>query len=409
MARVKDLWTKRNPDPTSRIKRVRTARWGVGKRWQTIWEENGVEVSQTFDTEDAARLKAAQVEVGQSEGTWITKDKRDITLGDMWEPWIAGKAGRSKKTIDGYRSAWNHVKPVWGSTPVWKIDRTKITAWLPTLRTTQGCPTGTDRPVGSAQQRKIGIVINALMDQAEELSIIPKNHMRSSDIPRQEKAERRYLTIKEIDAILAAAPTYEAQLLIRVLLFTGIRPGEAKGLKVKDLDPIRGRLMIRRDVDDAGNPDDTKTRNHRDVPIGGDLLLDLEDNTDGRDLEDWLIPDEHGNVWTTTRWRRVWANILNATGITGVTTYALKHTAASLAIAAGANPKTVQLMLGHSSAAMTLDVYAHLWEEGLDTIPGAIESHIDAAREREQAREQARLARRHRRGNLRVVPASDAG
>lgn len=408
MARVKDLWTKRNPDKNSQIKRVKTKRWGVGKRWQTIWMENGKEVSASFDSRDAAELKASQVEVGQSEGTWITKDKLDITLSDMWEIWIASKSGRSKKTIDGYRSAWTHIEPVFGKTPCHKVERAKVTAWLPTLRTTQGCKKGNDRPMGSAQQRKIGIVIKALLEQADELEVIHKNQMRSTDIPRQAKAERRYLTIKEIDALLEAAPHFQIQLLIRVLLFTGIRPGEAKGLRVKDLDPIRGRLMIRRDVDDLGNPDETKTRNHRDVPVGGDLLLDLEDATENRNLEDWLIPDEHGHVWTTARWRRVWADILSTSGINDITTYTLKHTSASLAIAAGSDAKIVQRMLGHSSAAMTLDTYTHLWDEGLDSIPGAIEDHIDAERKREQARERARLERRARRGNLRAVKDSDA-
>jgi hypothetical protein len=44
-----------------------------------------------------------------------------------------------------------------------------------------------------------------------------------------------------------------------------------------------------------------------------------------------------------------------------VTAHALRHTAASLAISAGANPKVVQRMLGHASAAMTLDVFADLF------------------------------------------------
>ncbi|HZK32790.1 MAG TPA: tyrosine-type recombinase/integrase, partial [Corynebacterium sp.] len=60
------------------------------------------------------------------------------------------------------------------------------------------------------------------------------------------------------------------------------------------------------------------------------------------------------------RWRRVWAKTCATAGITGVETYTLKHTAASMAIAAGADPKTVQRMLGHSSAAMTLDIYGLL-------------------------------------------------
>ena len=50
------------------------------------------------------------------------------------------------------------------------------------------------------------------------------------------------------------------------------------------------------------------------------------------------------------------------------TAHALRHTAASLAISAGANVKVVQRMLGHSSAAMTLDVYADLFDTDLDAV-----------------------------------------
>jgi len=51
-----------------------------------------------------------------------------------------------------------------------------------------------------------------------------------------------------------------------------------------------------------------------------------------------------------------------------VTAHALRHTAASLAISAGANPKVVQRMLGHASAAMTLDVYADLFDSDLTSV-----------------------------------------
>jgi integrase len=51
-----------------------------------------------------------------------------------------------------------------------------------------------------------------------------------------------------------------------------------------------------------------------------------------------------------------------------VTAHALRHTAASLAISAGANPKVVQRMLGHASAAMTLNVYTDLFDTDLDSV-----------------------------------------
>jgi integrase len=55
-----------------------------------------------------------------------------------------------------------------------------------------------------------------------------------------------------------------------------------------------------------------------------------------------------------------------------VTAHALRHTAASLAIHAGANPKVVQWMLGHASAAMTLDVCADLFDSDLDSVAESV-------------------------------------
>ncbi|HME77717.1 MAG TPA: tyrosine-type recombinase/integrase [Mycobacterium sp.] len=55
-----------------------------------------------------------------------------------------------------------------------------------------------------------------------------------------------------------------------------------------------------------------------------------------------------------------------------ITAHDLRHTAASLAIHAGAHPKVVQRMLGHASAAMTLDVYADLFDSDLDTVAASV-------------------------------------
>ncbi|AKK04557.1 site-specific recombinase XerD [Corynebacterium mustelae] len=394
MAHVRDQWTK----PGEGNKRIRTSRWGKGKRWLAVWNENGREVTKAFDTLDAAKLYASRAEVGQAEGNWITKDRLDVTLGDMWDVWIASKAGRAQPTIAGYKAAWQHIQPRWHNAPCWKINRAAFNTWIPTVQRLDG-----QGQLSSASLRKIGIVFNALLEQAVELDIITKNPMRSGDIPRQYKAERRYLTVKEIDKLIHSAPTEQAALMIAVLVQTGLRPGEAKGLKARDLDVLRKRLMIRRDVDALGNPDETKTRMHREVPVGGDLLLDLEDTADNREPDDWLLQDENGHVWTTTKWRRVWKTTCTTAGISGITTYELRHTAASLAIAAGADVKTVQRMLGHASAAMTLDTYAHLWETGIDTVPDAINAHMEAERHREAAKAARRAERTAQRQGLHAV------
>ncbi len=57
----------------------------------------------------------------------------------------------------------------------------------------------------------------------------------------------------------------------------------------------------------------------------------------------------------------------------------LRHTAASLAISAGANVKAVQRMLGHASAAMTLDTYADLFDDDLDNVADALDRAAESA------------------------------
>ncbi|WP_308159605.1 MULTISPECIES: tyrosine-type recombinase/integrase [Micromonospora] len=66
--------------------------------------------------------------------------------------------------------------------------------------------------------------------------------------------------------------------------------------------------------------------------------------------------------------RRVFDRPAESIGLAGLTPHELRHTAVSLAVAEGASVKAVQRMLGHASAAMTLDVYADLFEDDLDQV-----------------------------------------
>ena len=86
---------------------------------------------------------------------------------------------------------------------------------------------------------------------------------------------------------------------------------------------------------------------------------------------------------------------MEAAGLDGLTPHDLRHTAASLAVAAGANVKAVQRMLGHASATMTLDVYAGLFGDDLDTVADLLD---------EAARRAAADSMRTREATGRVLP-----
>jgi hypothetical protein len=84
-----------------------------------------------------------------------------------------------------------------------------------------------------------------------------------------------------------------------------------------------------------------------------------------------------GGVLRNTNFRpRFFDPAAEKVGLLGLTPHELRHTAASLAIAAGANVKAVQLMLGHASAAMTLDIYAGLFADDLDAVADRLRAFV---------------------------------
>jgi integrase len=76
-------------------------------------------------------------------------------------------------------------------------------------------------------------------------------------------------------------------------------------------------------------------------------------------------------------WRQpIWDAVVAAAGVTGLRPPDLRHTAASLAIASGASVKHVQPTLGHKDAAMTLNVYASLFEDDLDDVSDRLDAAL---------------------------------
>ena len=99
-----------------------------------------------------------------------------------------------------------------------------------------------------------------------------------------------------------------------------------------------------------------------------------------------MFTSPSGGVLRNTNFRpRIFDPAAERAGLVGVTPHELRHTAASLAVAAGANVKVVQLMLGHASAAMTLDVYAGLFGDDLDALADRLDEAF-AARDADQVR-----------------------
>ncbi len=110
-------------------------------------------------------------------------------------------------------------------------------------------------------------------------------------------------------------------------------------------------------------PKDYETHQRRSVPIPRSLVEQLAEPIAGKGPEDLVFTSPRGAPLRNHNFRRrVFAPAAEFIGVPGLTPHDLRHTAASLAVQAG------QRMLGHASAAMTLDVYAGLFGDDLDAV-----------------------------------------
>lgn len=365
MATIIDRW-----HTTKNGVKQRSSRYGVGKRWQVRYRDGNKQASKSFDNRTHAKAFAAQIDHSQLTGTWASPRLQRTTLDQLYQEWIQTNTS-SDRTKIGYNSLWNcHIAEPWGSEPIGSIKITEVQRFVNQLS------------YSTSTNRKIALLMRAITEYATTKGLIPTNPLAGLKLPRQKRdSSRRYLSVHELDRLLAAAPNTEARLLVEVLAFTGIRPGEAKALKVADFDRRRSRLIISKSADDLGRIGPTKTLQTREVPISRTMRDKLAKVCQTRHKNQPLLPDENGAVWTTARWRRIWPYMLTRAGLdSNLTTYELRHTAASMAIAAGADVKAIQRMLGHSSASMTLDVYGHLWDSALDDVVAAVDRLVDSER-----------------------------
>jgi integrase len=190
-----------------------------------------------------------------------------------------------------------------------------------------------------------------------------------------------YLTHEQVDALATGAG--EHRMVGLFLAYTGVRFGELAALRVRHLDLMRRRATIAEAVAEVhGKTIFSSPKNHqsRRVSIPRFMIDDLSALAAGRAPDAFVFIAPQGGVLRLRNFRRAgFEPAVAAAGLSGITPHALRHTAASLAIAAGANVKVVQTMLGHKSATMTLDLYGHLFEDQLDEVADAMDSARAAA------------------------------
>jgi integrase len=333
-----------------------------GKRYRVRYRKP--DRSQTdkrgFSTKREAELFLASVEVSKARGEYVDASAGRVTIGELGADWIRHQDHLKASSALPLEIALRlHVLPRWSLIPVSEVRFTDVQTWVSGI---DGGATKVIRAYG---------VLASILDNAVRDRRILTNPARGVNLPRKEGKEQRYLSHQQLQDLAIAAGSHET--LILMLGYTGLRWGEAIGLRVRDIDLGRRRINISVNAVEVGTAivvGTPKTYKRRSVAFPAFLTGPLAAQVAIKGPDSLVFPGANGDhLRRATRGARSWfKTALVTAGLEPMTLHDLRHTAASLAISSGANVKAVQRMLGHASAAMTLDVYANLFDDDLDAV-----------------------------------------
>jgi len=343
----------------------------AGKRYRARWRapDHSETQKRGFKTKREAELYVAAQTVSKARGEYIDATAAKITIGALGATWLANRTHLKPSTARVEESTWRiHVEPRWGNTPASAVAHSDIQAWVAQIKRS---PTIV---------RHCHAILSAILESAVRDKRLPSNPARGIRLPRKVGKERIYLTHDQVEAL--AVQSREHGTLVLFLAYCGLRWGEATGLRVRDLDSLRRRVQVRENAVSVGGKiivGTPKTHKVRSVPFPAFLSFPLAELAEGKDGTSILFGDGYNHErspdtrdgWFAGACKRV--RKVDKTFPAHITLHQLRHTAASLSISAGANVKAVQRMLGHASAAMTLDTYADLFDDDLDAVAKALD------------------------------------
>lgn len=349
------------------IKKYATAK-GTAWRVQYRSPDGRSRTKQGFRTKTEAQAWAEKNATAVREGDWIDPNAGRVTIGELGKRWVDSLTHLKPSTLRVVRQHWNnYVLPRWGTTPVSAIKHSEIQEWVASI----------DR--SATIVRGAHNALSQILDMAVADGRIKRNPAKGCKLPRKGKPRKVYLTMEQLTA-LADECSVRGELIL-LLGTSGLRWGEAVALRPCDLDPLRNRINIERNAVTVGSAvhiGTPKTHERRSVAVAGyvmRLLLKASENTpaDGliwarADGEPLRVPG-HGS-WFHGAMERA---MRKDETFPRVTPHGLRHVAAGLLINSGANVLVVQRQLGHASATMTLDQYAELFDDGLDSIAAKLD------------------------------------
>lgn len=344
-----------------------------GKRWRVRYRtpDKKQSMKRGFKTKRDADRWLHALENAKSTGGYLDPMAGKIAFEVIAERWFESKWDRKATTRSNYRQALDkYVLPRWGAREIRGIHHDEVQAWIAVL----------SRDLSVASLRPPLGVLSSVCGYAVRTKRIGENPCNGVTLREKSQRKRPYLTHEQVGALAEQCGDYGDVVLF--LSYTGLRFGEMAALKIQSLNMLKRRVEVDEAVSDVrGNLvwDTPKTHERRSVPFPAFLSEVLAIRCENKGRDDVVFAGADGGVLRNNNFRartfnRAVQRCMEADSeFPKVTPHDLRHTAASLAISAGANVKAVQRMLGHKDATMTLNTYADLFEDDLDSVANALD------------------------------------
>lgn len=373
-----------------------------GDAWQvTISTGRGADgryhrQSFTCATEEEAQDKLMRLNMEKRTGELTVE--RLGSLAEFLDDWLAGviKPNRSARTHELYKMICNRylkAAPL-ASAKVERIRPQDVQAYYAALLA---------NGVSVSMVHHVHRTLRVALNQAVDWGYMTRNPAARLKLPRHEAREYKVLTAEEarrlIQSLHDADPKKERARWslwapVAVALGTGLRIGELLALRWSDIDLKKRTLTVRHTVEEVGSKlrlKAPKTKSsRRTVPLHDDTVQALSEHRRRQNAlrlaaplwedNDLVFPDTTiwfskglpaGRIRSPRAMEHIFRREMRSLGLEGLRFHDLRHSHITHLLLAGIDVKTVSARVGHASAAMTLDRYAHL-------LPGSQEAAVQA-------------------------------
>ena len=351
-----------------------------GDSWRVMESYEGPDGKYHLKTKTAhssaeAKLISAQFKLEIGRGQYSEPSK--IPVKTHLEQWLDGQVRTtvSPRTHELYDYICHkHLIPAFGNIPLCQLKPVRIQA-LYADKLTQGLSPRT------VQLQHV--CLHKALDNAVRTGLIPRNPCDMVDQPRVERHAMKTMTEGNVTQFLNEARKGEYYVLFFILLFTGMRRGEALSLRCGDVDLPGAQLSINRNMQCIGNkisfkePKTASSRRQIDLSPNTCTVLRLhkEFQEDARKrLEEPKTTDDkpkitnndlvfchpNGSPYLPNGITRAWIKLVKRCGLAGIRLHDARHTHATLLLKGGVNVKVIQERLGHANFSTTMNLYAHV-------------------------------------------------